>query len=154
MPLITAHGLHKSYGTRTILNDVSLTIGSGERVGLIGGNGSGKSTLAQILAGLTEPDTGDVTRRRDIRIALLDQVPDLPPGSSAADAVLAGLGPWRDAMARHTRASEALHGGSGDTDKLLLEQSVAGQTIERLGGWEREHEATALLARLGITDGS
>ncbi len=152
MPLITAHGLRKSYGTRTILDDVSLTIGSGERVGLIGGNGSGKSTLAQILAGLTEADAGDVTRRRDVRVALLDQVPDLPAGSSAADAVLAGLAPWRDAMARHTQASEALHAGSGDSEKLLLEQSAAAQAIERLGGWEREHEATGLLARLGITD--
>ena len=154
MPLITAHGLHKSYGTRTILDDVSLTLGSGERVGLIGGNGSGKSTLARILAGLTEPDAGDVTRRRDVRVTLLDQVPDLPAGASAADAVLAGLAHWRDAMARHTRASECLRTGNGDAEQLVTEQSAAAQAIERLGGWEREHEATALLARLGIADAS
>jgi len=152
MPLITAHELTKSYGTRTILSAVSMTIGSGERVGLIGGNGSGKSTLSKILAGVEEPDAGDVTCRRDARITLLDQVPELPAGASAADAVLAGLAPWRDALAAHTRASEALSADDGDTEALLAQQSAAAEAIERLGGWEREHEATSLLAQLGIAD--
>ena len=108
MPIIAAKELTKSYGTRSILGGVSLTIDEGERVGLIGSNGSGKSTLARILAGLELPDGGEVIRRRDLRVAILDQVPHLPAGASAGAAVLAGLDAWRAAQQRYTRATAEL----------------------------------------------
>ncbi|MCB9704335.1 MAG: ABC-F family ATP-binding cassette domain-containing protein [Myxococcales bacterium] len=152
MPIIAAKELTKSYGTRSILGGVSLTIDEGERVGLIGSNGSGKSTLARILAGLELPDGGEVIRRRDLRVAILDQVPHLPAGASAGAAVLAGLDAWRAAQQRYTRATAELSAGRGDHAALIAEQSAAAEAIERLGGWEREHEAHALLARLGVAD--
>ena len=64
MPVIDATGLEKSYGPRSVLGGVDLTLRRGERVGLVGLNGSGKSTLGRILAGLEVPDGGQVARRR------------------------------------------------------------------------------------------
>ena len=63
----------KSYGSQPILNNLSLTIHEGERVGLIGRNGTGKSTLMKILAGLDEPDEGLVTRKQGLQIGMLSQ---------------------------------------------------------------------------------
>ncbi|MBK8264350.1 MAG: ABC-F family ATP-binding cassette domain-containing protein [Nannocystis sp.] len=154
MPLVTARNLSKSYGTRQILRDVSVTIRSGERVGLVGSNGSGKSTLARILAGDELPDHGEVIQRRGADVAILSQVPRFAPGVRAREAVLGGLGRWSQAHATHLRVSEAL-GSVHDEDAraaLLSEQGAAGALIEELGGWDREHEADALLHQLGIAD--
>ena len=72
--MFTAHHLHKTYGIQPILEDVSFSINSNERVGLIGPNGSGKTTLMRILAGLEQPDSGTVVwTRPNLRIGYLAQ---------------------------------------------------------------------------------
>jgi ATP-binding cassette subfamily F protein uup len=65
---------------RPLFEDLSLTIASGDRLGVVGLNGAGKSTLLRIVAGADGPDGGTVRRGRDVRVAALDQRPDLPPG--------------------------------------------------------------------------
>jgi ATP-binding cassette subfamily F protein uup len=76
---------------RDLLRDVSLTISTGERIGVVGINGTGKSTLLRVLAGAETPDAGTVRRGRDATIAVLDQDPVLPSGT-VREAAVAGLG--------------------------------------------------------------
>jgi macrolide transport system ATP-binding/permease protein len=64
--VLSAHDLVKSYGPRRVLDGVSVAVSPGQRLGLVGENGAGKSTLLRVLAGLTEPDGGQVTRPGDI----------------------------------------------------------------------------------------
>ncbi len=81
--LLTTHGLSKSYGSHTLFTGIAIGLMQGDRLGLIGPNGSGKSTLLKILAGLTESDEGQVTRRRQLSFAYVDQddrfAPDATP---------------------------------------------------------------------------
>src|ERR671914_131826 len=79
---------HKAHGTTVLLDDVSLGIAAGERVGVVGRNGSGKSTLLGVLTGREEPDSGRVTRRGDLALGVLDQSGTLPPGATVRDVVL------------------------------------------------------------------
>ncbi|MCC6554587.1 MAG: ABC-F family ATP-binding cassette domain-containing protein [Polyangiaceae bacterium] len=151
MPVVNAQDLHKSYGHRAILDGVTVTIRTGERVGLVGVNGSGKSTLARILAGLEQPDSGTVSRRRGAEVASLAQDPVFDPGQSARDVVLAGLEAWHAARARHEQASRALSRGDGDHDALLEAQSEAAADVERLGGWDMTHRVEAMLGHVGVT---
>lgn len=72
--LLSTQNLHKSYGTTLLFNNLSLNLHNGERVGLIGPNGAGKSTLLKIIAGLEEPDTGDIAFRSSLRISYLQQI--------------------------------------------------------------------------------
>jgi ABC transport system ATP-binding/permease protein len=66
---------------RALFEDLSLTVSDGDRVGVVGINGSGKSTLLRLAAGVDRPDEGQVLFGRGTRIGVLDQVPELPPGS-------------------------------------------------------------------------
>ncbi len=66
---------------RAVLENTSLTVSSGDRIGVVGINGAGKSTLLKILAGELGPDSGEVRRGRAVRTGLLDQIPVLPVGT-------------------------------------------------------------------------
>lgn len=94
MPVLDAQRLSKSFGSRTLLGGVDLTILRGEKVGLVGDNGSGKSTLGKILAGVVEPDSGEIRPRREARIEYLEQEPTLPPDVTPLAWVTAGLAAW------------------------------------------------------------
>jgi len=73
---VTLHGTD-----RALLEDLYLTISSGDRIGVVGINGVGKSTLLRIIAGELKPDSGDLRRGRGVQVGMLDQIPHLPDGS-------------------------------------------------------------------------
>ncbi len=86
--LLGAENIGISFGTRTVLDAVSLGVDEGDRIGLVGRNGDGKSTLMRILAGQQEPDTGRVTRRGGTTLGVLDQRDDLDPDATVGHAVV------------------------------------------------------------------
>src|SRR5260370_10509877 len=71
--VVSAKRLMVRYGPQTVLDDASLNIEEGERLGLVGPNGSGKSTFLKILAGDQLPDTGEVARRRELVVGYMPQ---------------------------------------------------------------------------------
>jgi ATP-binding cassette subfamily F protein uup len=75
--LVNLSGVSKGYSTRTVLDDVTLGVAAGERIGVVGGNGEGKSTLLRLIAGVEAPDRGVLTRAGDVGIAMLAQGDDL-----------------------------------------------------------------------------
>ncbi|PXY17705.1 glycerophosphodiester phosphodiesterase [Prauserella coralliicola] len=87
--LVNLESVSKSYGERMLLDGVSLGVGEGERIGVVGLNGGGKTTLLEVLAGLTPPDSGRVSRVRDLRMRVVTQRTALPEGSTVRDVVLA-----------------------------------------------------------------
>jgi ATP-binding cassette subfamily F protein uup len=145
MTILTAIDVTRTYGARTVLGGVSISIAEGERIGIVGANGAGKSTLGRILAGVEEADSGSVVARRGLRIAYLPQEPRFDGDPTAHDAVLAALSAWNEAMDRYRAAS-----ASGDLDALHEAQS----DVERLGGFDRTHAVDLVLERVGIGDPS
>jgi ABC transport system ATP-binding/permease protein len=88
MSLITLLNAHIAFGERPLLDEAQLTVQAGERLGLIGRNGTGKSTLLGVLAGKTPLDDGEVQRREGLRLVLVEQEPQLPPGETLQDSLL------------------------------------------------------------------
>ena len=82
--------LKKSYGAKSLLEDVSFIINEGEHVGLIGQNGTGKSTLLSILAGVDFAESGDITTSNDFRIGYLSQQPELDDEDTIFEALYKG----------------------------------------------------------------
>jgi ATP-binding cassette subfamily F protein uup len=155
--VLDARGLEKSFGPQIVLGGVQVTLHAGERAGLVGLNGTGKSTLGRILAGLDQPDGGQVARNREASFGYLSQSSEVPegvrPGWTALDEVLDGLGAWSEASRRHEQSSAALAAADGgDLKRLLHEQSEAAAEVERLGGWDQSHRAREVLDYLKVRD--
>ena len=88
--LLNLERVSKSYGVRPLLTEVSLGIGVGERIGIVGRNGDGKTTLLEVMTGLEEPDTGRVSQQRGLLIGYLHQGDELDDTHTVREAVLAG----------------------------------------------------------------
>jgi ATP-binding cassette subfamily F protein uup len=131
--LVNLEAVGKAYGTTTVLDDVSLGVASGERIGVVGRNGGGKSTLLRLLCGEEPPDTGRVTRSGGVRIARVDQRGDLPDASVRAAVVGdAAEHEWAgDAAVRVVLTGLGLHTVGLDAD------------LGRLSGGERRRVSLA-----------
>lgn len=90
-----------SFGIRQVLDNVSLGVNAGDRIGVVGLNGGGKTTLLEILTGIAEPDSGRVSRVGDLRMAVVTQRTELA-ADTVGEAVVGGLG-----LATHEWAGDA-----------------------------------------------
>ena len=131
--LLNAERVWIAYGTRTLLAGVSLGLGDGQAVGVVGRNGDGKSTLLRILTGRTEPDSGRVVRTGTLSIGYLDQEDDIAARESVRDVIVAGRADHSWAAEPGTRAvvENLLHGVDLDT------------AVGTLSGGERRRTALA-----------
>jgi ATP-binding cassette subfamily F protein uup len=86
--LVNLNAVGKGYGSRSVLRDVTLGIAAGERIGIVGRNGDGKSTLLRLIAGAEPPDSGAITRVRDLELALLAQGDELDEQRTIRDALV------------------------------------------------------------------
>jgi ATPase subunit of ABC transporter with duplicated ATPase domains len=170
-PLLSAHEIVRTIGTRTILNSVSLAVDNRGRTALVGPNGSGKSTLMRILAGELAPDAGRVVRGRGAAVLYLPQLDatdDARPvravlherlGVAGAalrmDALAAQLEAGDDVVDAHAQALEEwLARGGADVDARLDQAAAAGgldcvlldRPAAELSGGQR---ARAMLAAIG-----
>ncbi|NTW40023.1 MAG: ABC-F family ATP-binding cassette domain-containing protein [Cellulomonadaceae bacterium] len=134
--LLGADAISLTVGTRTLLDDVSLGLDDGMRIGVVGPNGAGKSTILRLLARTQEPDAGRVTHTGGLRIGMLDQRDENPAGATVLDAV-------HGDDAEHTWAGEAgiraIHAG------LLADVDLAAELTTLSGGQRRRVALAALL---------
>ena len=87
--LLTCDAIAKSFGSRTVFTDISLSLHDGERLGVIGPNGAGKSTFLQVLSGSMKPDDGTVSTRKGVRLSMVVQDPVFPANLSVREIILA-----------------------------------------------------------------
>jgi ATPase subunit of ABC transporter with duplicated ATPase domains len=143
MHLLGAEALSIAYQGRSVLADVGLGIESGDRIGVVGRNGDGKTTLLELLAGLRSPDSGRVTRRGGLRIALLPQtgLPVLQPGFARASVGAAGgagaagsQGAAGGAGSPGAAGSQGAAGGAGAADSPGAAGSQGARDAAAAGG--------------------
>lgn len=141
MSLLAARALSLTIG-QPLFSDLSFTVNAGDRIGLIAANGRGKTSLLAALAGLDEPTSGDITRARGLKTALVTQ--NIPPALlplSFRDAVLAVLEPDQ-ALGESWRADIVM-------DDLAVPAEMRDRPLSDLsGGWQR----SALLARAAVSE--
>jgi len=136
--LISANELVLSYGHQRLLAGVTLAVAPREKVGLVGRNGCGKTSLLKILAGTSEADSGDISRRRGLRIGYLPQEFELDGTKTVRENIEAGTSDLMEWLRRY----EAGEGTDTELADMLHD-------IEMADGWNLDARIKASTTALG-----
>ena len=128
--LLGAENLSISFGTRTILDGVSLGLEEGDRIGMVGRNGDGKSTLMSLLAERQSPDDGRVTRRRDVTVGYLDQSDVLDGDLTVGQAIVGDAADYE--WASNARIRDVMSGLIQEVDWNAQVSSLSGGQKRRV----------------------
>ena len=155
MNVISLQNIEKSYGTRLLFTDVSITFTNQKRLGLVGINGTGKSTFLKILTGQMEADKGSIERNGKASIHYLAQSPNFDEGDTLLEAILDGNHPRLQLVKRFDKDSRDYHyiqeqGVSDDRIERRYMQCL--EEMDRQDGWQVEQEARIILSKLGFHD--
>ena len=131
--LLNMESVRKTYGDRTLLDDVTFYMKQGDRVGVVGVNGCGKSTFLRLAAGKEKPDSGSVSYDPNVRLGYLPQDPAYDPENTVMEQVEAGLDPTAREIARYEAVEILTRLGIADV----------GQKMGALSGGQRKRVALA-----------
>ncbi len=173
--LVNLERVSKSYGVRPLLSEVSLGVGAGQRIGVVGRNGDGKTTLLRLLAGLAEPDQGRVSTQRGLHLGYLTQGDEFPTHATVRHVVLHDLADHEWAASPVTREvvtvllagldldrpMDGLSGGErrrcslarlllGDHDLVILDEPTNHLDVEAVA-WLAAHLASRDVALVVVT---
>jgi ATP-binding cassette subfamily F protein uup len=150
MNLMTLENISKNYSEKPLLNNISLGINSGEKIGMIGVNGTGKSTLLKIIVGAEISDSGSIIKTNGLRIKYLPQNPNYDENSNVLEQVfnssskeLKIIGEYNDLLEKSSKKQ------SDELNKKILKVQ---ESIDDLNLWDLESDAKSILTKLGIND--
>lgn len=137
-----------SYGGANILEDISLQIQPGERIGLMGRNGAGKSTLMKLIHGELRPDAGEIERAPNLRIARMAQ--EVPAGGdhTVFDEVADGLGDQGRIVARIHALTEQLQHTSNSEQQAELDRLQ--HAVDTDSSWKLQQQIESVIERMGL----
>jgi ATP-binding cassette subfamily F protein uup len=143
MPLLRLDSIHLQYGTQVLLDNVTLSIRRGEKLGLLGRNGTGKTTLLKVLAGELSADSGERWVRPGIRIARLQQTLPEADELSVYDVVASGLA---DAGRLLSEYHKLIQADAPDMDTLSRVQTQ----LEAADGWQLQQRVETTISQLQL----
>ena len=149
MAILSYRNLTVSFSGPALLDNQNLSIDQGEKVCLVGRNGEGKSTLLRLLANQIEPDSGEIEKLPDLRIAKLDQeIPSHLPGT-VMEVALEGLGEEARVLTEYHEVAQQV--SEAPEDKRLAERLGSLQeALDASDGWSLEHKAASIIDRVGL----
>jgi ATP-binding cassette subfamily F protein uup len=133
--LLGAEKIRLSFATTRVFENLTIGVQDGDRIGIVGRNGDGKSTLIKLFARIQEPDSGQITKRGDVRVGLLDQFDQFAPSQTIAEVVVGD-------SAEHEWAGNPK---IRDIFQGLLKDFDFDQKVSELSGGQRRRVALAAL---------
>ena len=130
----------KTYGSKTVIKDISLSYFHGAKIGVLGLNGSGKSTLLRIMAGIDENFAGRVQLSKGYTVGYLEQEPDLDDTKTVMEIVEEGMGEKVQWVKEYNAINDAFADPDADFDKLMAQQAKLQDLIENNNCWDLESQ--------------
>lgn len=151
MNLITIENVKKQYSERVLLENASLLINAGDRIGLIGVNGSGKSTLLKLIAGQESPDEGNITIWGGVRLQVVTQEPVLDDTLTVLQQIFTSESPQMKLLLQYERVVVELQ-SRPQSPALLSQLADLTLAMDHTNGWAAENNAKTILTQLGVTE--
>lgn len=148
--ILLGENLSKTFGEKTLFEGLTLGIAAGQKIALIARNGTGKTSLLNIIAGIEEPDQGQVSVRGGTRIAYLQQEPYLPGSASVLDAIFHTANEFTQAVKEYEAATDLLRKDDNPDTQERLHRSMA--LMDQLQAWDYEARVKEILTRFDIRD--
>ena len=150
MSLIHLDHVTKLYDPDLILDDISVSIEHGDRIGLIGRNGTGKTTLIKIIGGMLANFKGSVVSAKGLRIGYLSQEPELTRDCTLRQEMLKVFEERRALEDKMLLLAEDME--TAESPLLLAQYARIQEQHERLGGYDYEHQINRILGGLGFSE--
>jgi len=152
MLLLSGTGLSRAFDADPLFEDLALELYNGERVALVGPNGVGKTTLLRILAGLDNPDTGDVRIHAGARVALLQQHPELATGKTLFEEARSALNELLSAQEELVRTAEKLAVATDESERKTLAARFdrLSELLHHQDAYTIDHKVENILGGLGF----
>jgi ATP-binding cassette subfamily F protein uup len=140
---LQVENLSKSYGDLTLFEGIGFGVGQGQKIALIAKNGTGKTSLLNIIAGIDTQDSGDVTFRNDIKVAYLQQNPDLDNSNTVLNEVFNSDDPVLSVIREYEKVIS-----ENNQEKMtdILEK------MDQYKAWDYENKVKQILSKLKITN--
>ncbi len=151
MSILTISGLGKGFGAQTVLENVSLRVARGEKIGIVGKNGGGKTTLLKMLVGRETPDRGTIHIARGVSIGYLSQIVDLDETRTVRAEALTSLSTLKNAQVE-LRETEIALAENPDEEETLEAYAAAVDRFDFAGGDQAEANLFGALAAMGFSE--
>ena len=150
MTYLTVENLSKTFGIKTLFENITFGVSKGDKTALVAPNGTGKSTLLKIIAGKEVQDTGDITMQNDVRIGYLEQEPMLDPKLTIQEYISQGNTELSQIVLNYEEAVEAQ--AENFNEKTQEEYMKATEAMDAAGAWDFEQRMEQILGKLDIND--
>ena len=145
MTLVRCDQISIEFGDNPLLIEADLTVENKERIALIGRNGAGKSTLLKIITGAINPDKGEVTYKRSLRISKLDQQLPEDLHRTTFEVIKEGLAHQQELIDKYQQISN-----SSPDENQLREMELIQSDIEAGGGWQPDKQVERVITQLDL----
>ncbi|MDR1077369.1 MAG: energy-dependent translational throttle protein EttA [Propionibacteriaceae bacterium] len=150
--ILTLHNVRKTLGEKVIFEQVTMSFFPDAKIGVVGPNGAGKSTLLKLMAGLEQPNNGDVHLAKDASVGILLQEPDLTEGKTVLENVQEAVAGTRAKLDRFNQISAALADPEADYDTLLTEMGELQTELDQLEAWDLDSRLDQAMDALRCPD--
>ncbi|SDB88503.1 ATP-binding cassette protein, ChvD family [Raineyella antarctica] len=138
--ICTMHNVRKKLGDKLVLDNVTMSFYPDAKIGVVGPNGAGKSTMLKLMAGMIQPDNGDVVIAKDATVGILLQEPPLTEGKTVLENIEEGVAEIKGKLDRFNQIGMEMADPDADFDALMSEMGELQTDLDAANAWDLDSQ--------------